>query len=161
MHRITSFDWGESSDEISVRLYSYIVGQSSPLRDTCMHSPLGSSLSMNLLSTDGLAPRRPELLMSNSITTSSVDIQWTVMGTFIPELPEQFVVQYGLSPEDLSLTSTVVTVTSSSQTYSIQLNSLATGTEYYYRVSSRNEFATVLSDIELFTTEDSRKLIYH
>ena len=134
-----------------------------PSHDKGCHAHLDSYLFfhrafMNPLLTVGIAPRRPVLLMSNSITTSSAIIQWTVLESFNPDFPEEFVILYGLSSEDLSQQSPVVTATSSNQTYSIQLNSLATGTEYHYRVSSRNEFTTDLSDARLFTTDDGRKL---
>ena len=102
-------------------------------------------------------PRLPVLLMSTAITTSSVTIQWTVMGDFNPERPEEFVVMYGLSSGDLSRSSSVITANSDSQTYSTQLNSLQVGADYFYRVSSRISSETRLSDMDSFTTNDDRK----
>ena len=99
--------------------------------------------------------------MSTAITTSSVTIQWTVTGPFNPERPEEFVVMYGLSSGDLSMSSSVITANSDSQTYSTQLNSLEVGTEYFFRVSSSNGFEAILSDVESVTTNDDRKCLQY
>ena len=52
----------------------------------------------------------------------------------------------------------MVIATASSQAYSIQLNSLDIGTQYYFQVQSRNRFGSVLSNVRDFTTDDTSEL---
>ena len=52
----------------------------------------------------------------------------------------------------------MVIATATSQTYSIQLNSLDIGTQYYFQVQSRNRFGSVVSNVMDFTTNDMSKL---
>ena len=73
--------------------------------------------------------------------------------------PETFVVLYGRTQNGLTRTSTsLVMATASRQTYSIQLNSLDIGTQYYFQVQSRNRFETVVSNVMNFTTNDTSEL---
>ena len=73
--------------------------------------------------------------------------------------PETFVVLYGRTQNGLTRTSTsMVIATATSQTYSIQLNSLDIGTQYYFQVQSRNRFGSVVSNVMDFTTDDASKL---
>ena len=73
--------------------------------------------------------------------------------------PETFVVLYGTTQNGLTRTSTsMVIATSTSQTYSIQLNSLDIGTQYYFQVQSRNKFESVVSNVMNFTTNDTSEL---
>ena len=73
--------------------------------------------------------------------------------------PETFVVLYGTTQNELTRTSTsMVIATNTSQTYSIQLNSLDIGTQYYFQVQSRNRFGSVVSNVMDFTTNDTSKL---
>ena len=70
--------------------------------------------------------------------------------------PETFVVLYGTTQDRLTRTSTsMVIATTTSQTYSIQLNSLDIGTQYYFQVQSRNRFGSVVSNVMDFTTDDT------
>ena len=72
--------------------------------------------------------------------------------------PETFVVLYGTTQNRLTRTSTsMVIATATSQTYSIQLNSLDIGTQYYFQVQSRNGFGSVVSNVMDFTTNDASK----
>ena len=73
--------------------------------------------------------------------------------------PETFVVLYGTTQNELTRTSTsMVIATAKSQTYSIQLNSLDIGTQYYFQVQSRNKFESIVSNVMDFTTDDTSEL---
>ena len=73
--------------------------------------------------------------------------------------PETFVVLYGTTQNGLTRTSTfLVIATATRQTYSIQLNSLNIGTQYYFQVQSRNRFGSVVSNVMDFTTDDISEL---
>ena len=73
--------------------------------------------------------------------------------------PETFVVLYGTTQNGLTRTSTsMVIATATSQTYSIQLNSLNVGTQYYFQVQSQNMFGNVVSNLIDFTTDDASEL---
>ena len=104
---------------------------------------------------DELALRLPELVRTTSVTPSSITVQWTVMGPFNAERPEEFVVMYGLSSEALIYSTSVILASSGRQTYSTTLPSLQPGTLYYYRVEARNQFATRRSDVMMDTTDDT------
>ena len=78
---------------------------------------------------------------------------------FNAAIPETFVVLYGKTQNGLTRTSTsMVIATSTSQTYSIQLNSLDIGTQYYFQVQSRNRFGSVGSIVMDFITDDTCEL---
>ena len=73
--------------------------------------------------------------------------------------PETFAVLYGTTQNELTRTSTsMVIATATSQTYSIQLNSLDVGTRYYFQVQSRNRLGSVFSNVIDFTTDDTSEL---
>ena len=73
--------------------------------------------------------------------------------------PETFVVLYGTTQNELTRTSTSMLIaTATRQTYSIQLNSLDIGTQYYFQVQSTNRFGSVVSNVMDFTTDDTSKL---
>ena len=73
--------------------------------------------------------------------------------------PETFVVLYGTTQNGLTRTSTsMVIATTTNQTYSIQLNLLDIGTQYYFQVQSRNRFGSVVSNVMDFTTNDTSEL---
>ena len=73
--------------------------------------------------------------------------------------PETFVVLYGTTQNRLTRTSTfLVIATATRQTYSIQLNLLDIGTQYYFQVQSRNRFGSVVSNVMDFTTDDISEL---
>jgi phosphodiesterase/alkaline phosphatase D-like protein len=56
----------------------------------------------------------------------------------------------------------VETAKPTSQTYSTRLRSLQPGTEYFYRVESRNRFETIITDeISFRTLDDSKKSILY
>ena len=73
---------------------------------------------------------------------------------FILSRPETFTVLYGISSEDLSSSSLQMIANSMIQTYSTPLTSLQIGTLYYYKVRSRNKFATRDTEVLSFTTND-------
>ena len=102
-----------------------------------------------------LSPRFPELMRTAFITSSSVTIQWTVMGPYNAERPEEFVVLYGLSSGALTNSTSVIPANSGRQTYSTTLTSLQPGTLYYYRVEARNQFSIRISDVITFTTDET------
>ena len=67
---------------------------------------------------DALAPRIPESVEISSITPTSATIQFTLTDPFVAAHPEGFVVMYGPTSGQLNSNSSVITATSSSQTYS-------------------------------------------
>ena len=110
--------------------------------------------------TDALAPRIPESVEISSITPTSATVQFTLTDPFDVTHPEGFVVMYGLISGQLNSNSSVITATSSSQTYSITLTSLQIGTQYFYRVIATNQFATRMTVEMMFLTEDTSKTDY-
>ena len=101
--------------------------------------------------------RIPESVEISSITPTSATVQFTLTDPFDVTRPEGFVVMYGLISGQLNSNSSVITATSSSQTYSITLSSLQTGTQYFYRVIATNQFATRMTDEMAFSTEETSK----
>ena len=111
--------------------------------------------------TDSYPPRHPESVIVTSTTPTGVTIQWMLTEPFNDTRPETFVVLYGTTQNGLTRTSTsMVIATATSQTYSIQLNSLDIGTQYYFQVQSRNRFGSVVSNVMAFTTDDTSELSY-
>ena len=103
--------------------------------------------------------RIPESVEISSITPTSATVQFTLTDPFVVTRPEGFVVMYGLISGQLNSNSSVITATSSSQTYSITLTSLQSGTQYFYRVIATNQFATRTTDEMMLLTDDTSKLI--
>ena len=112
-----------------------------------------------VLDLDTLAPRIPESVQIRYIIPTSVTVQFSLTDPFDATRPEGFVVMYGLISGQLNSNSSVITATSSSQTYSITLTSLQIGTRYFYRVIATNQFATEITDEMSLLTNDTRKLI--
>ena len=110
-----------------------------------------------VLNSDALAPRIPESVEISSITPTSATVQFTLTDPFDVTRPEGFVVMYGLISGQLNSNSSVITATSSSQTFSITLTSLQIGTQYFYSVIATNQFATQMIDEVTLFTEDARK----
>ena len=107
-----------------------------------------------ILSSDALARHIPESVEISSITPTSATVQFTLTDPFdVPRAPEGFVVMYGLISGQLNSNSSVITATSSSQTYSITLTSLQIGTQYFYSVVSTNQFATQMTEEMTFFHE--------
>ena len=106
-----------------------------------------------------MAPRIPESAEISSITPTSATVQFTLTDPFDVTRHERFVVMYGLISGQLNSNSSVITATSSSQTYSITLTSLQIGTQYFYRVIATNQFATRMTGERSFLTDDTRKPI--
>ena len=92
-----------------------------------------------------------------SITSSSVTIQWTVLGPYNADRPEVFGVIYGLSSGALTNSTSAIPADSGIQTYSSALTSLQPGTVYYYRILTRNEHAIRNTDVMVFITNDTSK----
>ena len=108
---------------------------------------------------DANFPRHPESVIVTSTTPTGVTIQWMLTEPFNAALPETFVVLYGTRQDRLTRTSTsMVIAIATSQTYSIQLNSLDIGTQCYFQVQSRNRFRSVVSNVMDFTTDDTSEL---
>ena len=78
---------------------------------------------------------------------------------YIPSRPETLTVLYGISSDDLNSNSLQLIANSMIQTYSTPLTSLQIGTLYYYKVRSRNEFATRDTEVLSFTTNDESEFI--
>ena len=78
---------------------------------------------------------------------------------FNPSRPEIFTVLYGISFEDLNSNSPQMIANSMIQTYSTPLTSLQIATLYYYKIRSRNEFATHDTYVLSFTTNDESEFI--
>ena len=103
--------------------------------------------------------RIPETVQISSITPTSATVQFTLTDPFDVTRPEGFVVRYGLISGQLNSNSSVITATSSSQTYSITLTSLQSGTQYFYRVIATNQFVTRMTAEMMFVTDNTSKLI--
>ena len=109
--------------------------------------------------TDLYSPRHPESVIVTSTTSTGVTIQWMLTKPFNATRPETFVVLYGTTQNGLTRTSTsMIIATATNQTYSIQLNSLDIGTQYYFQVQSRNRFGSVVSNVMDFITDDTSEL---
>ena len=101
--------------------------------------------------------RFPVLVRETSITSSSATIQWMLTDSYNVSLQNTFIVSYGVTPEQLNMSTPGVTANPMSQTYSTQLNSLQPGTEYFYRIELRNRVYSVFTDISSFVTIESSK----
>ena len=124
---------------------------------TCLNNKI-IFISVLIIVAEGL-PRYPESVIITSITSTGAAIQWMLTEPFNATQPETFVVLYGTTQNELTRTSTsMVIATATSQTYSIQLNSLDIGTQYYFQVQSRNRFESVVSNVMNFTTNDTSEL---
>ena len=111
---------------------------------------------IRIVIADPYSPRRPESVIVTSTTPTGVTIQWMLTQPFNATRPETFVVLYGTTQNGLTRTSTsMVIATTTNQTYSIQLNSLDIGTQYYFQVQSRNRFGSVVSNVMDFITDDT------
>ena len=97
--------------------------------------------------------------MVASMTSSSVTIQWTVIGPYNAERPEEFVVMYGLSSGALTNSTSTNLAVSEMLTFSTKLTSLQPATFYYYRIVTRNEFSIHYTDVRKFTTNDASEYI--
>ena len=106
-----------------------------------------------------LDPRLPTSIRNISITSSSATIQWMLTDPYIPSRPETFTVLYGISSEDLSSNSPQMIANSMIQTYSTPLTSLQIATLYYYKIRSRNGFATRDTEVLSFITNDECEFI--
>ena len=121
----------------------------------CLRVPIYPAYSI-LSNTD---VRTPDRVQISSITPTSATVQFTLTDPFDVTRPEGFVVMYGLISGQLNSNSSVITATSSSQTYSITLTSLQSGTQYFYRIIATNQFVTRMTDEITFVTNDTSKLI--
>ena len=77
-----------------------------------------------------------------------------------PTSPEQqaYTVRYGLEPNVLDLTwGLLISSQAENQTYSITVQGLTQGTDYYFRVSSTFGYSIIYSDLVSFTTLDPRE----
>ena len=104
------------------------------------------------------SPRLPSSATIEEITSSSATIQWMLIDPYTHSRPETFIVSYGVTSEQLNISTLGVTSNSTSQIYSTQLVSLQPGTEYFYRIDSRNQHETLRSSIMSFITKDGREL---
>ena len=123
------------------------------MKQSCMHTWL-------LILAGVTAPRLPRSVRETSITSSSATIQWMLTDPYNPSQPETFVAFYGVTSGQLNMSTTGVTANPTSQTYSTQLNSLQPGTEYFYRIESRNSHSSIFTDILSFMSMDRSKYEY-
>ena len=72
--------------------------------------------------------------------------------------PETFTVYYGMSSEQLNLSTPEITASTASQTYSTQLDSLQPATVYFYTIQSENKFTAITTDVMSFITNEESKL---
>ena len=101
----------------------------------------------------------PSSVVETAITSSSATIQWTLTDPYNLSQSETFTVVYGRDPDNLDSNTPGVTVNASSQTYSIQLHSLEPGTEYFYRIGSRNGLNIIFTEVTYsFTTDEISEL---
>ena len=106
---------------------------------------------------DPTTPRLPGSVREISVTSSSGTIQWMLTDPYNPSQPETFIVFYGVTSGQLNMSTPGVSANPTSQTYSTQLNSLQPGTEYFYRIESRNGLSSVFTDILSFMSMDRSK----
>jgi hypothetical protein len=107
------------------------------------------------LYTGTTATRLPVSVNETSITSSTATIQWVLVDPFNPSRPETFTVSYGLTSGQLNMSTPGVAA--SHLTYSAELISLQPGTEYFYKVESRNELGAVSTELKSFKTTESSK----
>ena len=100
---------------------------------------------------------------AENVQLSDIDLNAATVSWLVPYTPksQQYTVVYGLEPDALnqshgpiysSLDLSVV-----NQTFSVTLQGLTQGTDYYLRVSSMFGYNVIYSDIVSFTTLDPRK----
>ena len=107
---------------------------------------------------DANFPHHPESVIVTSTSPTGVTIQWMLTEPFNATQPETFVVLYSTTQDRPRTSTSMVIATATSQTYSIQLNSLDIGTQYYFQVQSRNRFGSIVSNVMDFTTDDTSEL---
>ena len=90
-------------------------------------------------------------------TPLSTTIHWMLTDPYNSTRPETFIVSYGVTSGQLNMSTTGVTANPTSQTYSTQLKSLQPGTEYFYRIESRNVFESIYTEQSSFKTDDASK----
>ena len=100
---------------------------------------------------------------AENVQLSDIDLNTVTVSWVVPYTPtfQQYTVVYGLEPDALdqshgpiysSLDLSVV-----NQTFSVTLQGLTQGTDYYLRVSSTFGYNVIYSDLVSFTTLDPRK----
>ena len=98
-------------------------------------------------------------MTETSITSSTVTIEWMLTDPYNPSRQETFRIIYGDDPNNLDMSTPVVTAIPTSQTYSTQLNSLQPATVYFYRLEAMNMFEAISTDLMFFlTSTESSKL---
>ena len=75
---------------------------------------------------------------------------------------EMFFVMYGITPEDLTMTSNAVPsrCDPTMQSYSVQIMSVLPGTNYYYQIHSTNRFAIAMDMGRIIRTMDASKFTH-
>ena len=106
---------------------------------------------ISIVHADDRSPRIPTQEVLRTMTSSSVTIQWLLTCCYNSSQPEMFSILYGVVPGQIMRTPGIP----ASQTYSTQLNSLEPGTEYHYRIESKNRFEALFSDSMSFRTMDA------
>ena len=101
-------------------------------------------------------PVQPMELTAIGITHNSATIRWTVLSLSYD--PEIYVVQYGLTADNLNMTSAMVMGTLTPMNYmdgqqgTVDLTGLNKLTTYYYRVMATNSEGPTTSDVGTFNT---------
>ena len=98
--------------------------------------------------------RVPVSFSATDITSSSATIQWEFNEPYNPNLPESYVVRYGVISGDLQSTSSpAVNSSIDRMTYSTKLTSLLPNTAYHYHVRSGNKYQSESTEEMAFMTE--------
>ena len=86
------------------------------------------------------------------VKTSSAIIRWTVTQRYPASAPDSFTVLYGYYSSQLTFTSRVVPSNPTDMTYSVEISSLSTATQYFFQVRTQDMYGMVRSDLmSLFT----------
>ena len=115
---------------------------------------------LNFLHIGSASPSIPVNVTSSLKTFTAVNISFTVPR--VTYTPETYSVRYGVTVNDIKLTSTTVTsagvdsnlsfITILNQRYHITLFGLTPNTTYYYQVVNSNSVGSVLTQVFNFTT---------
>ena len=99
-------------------------------------------------------------IFAENVQISGIEFTFATVSWFVPYVPEQqaYTVRYGLEPNVLDLTwGLLISSQAENQTYSITVQGLTQGTDYYFRVSSTFGYSIIYSDLVSFTTLDPRE----
>jgi len=106
------------------------------------------------------APRYPKSVGKSLIESSRAVIQWMLTGSYRSSHEETFILSHGRNMQDLNFTTgTTISAQEAKSNYSIQLNSLKPGIQYFYQIESKNQYESLFTEVFSFITNDSRKFV--